>query len=156
VQFLEKNGSSLKELRVIEPSDTRLSLAIAKFCPNLRKISCGFDELEMFKIIFSCCQYLESFITFQKINKELLEVIVKYSPKRFHELRLHYDSKILLKDLEKFFTSWRNRIPQKPLSFILTKAHYINVNDVIEVMEKYKKSGVIKKYEIANYFDEDF
>ena len=43
-------------------SNDSLNLAIAEFCPNLRKLSVGFknDELETLKIVFNSCQYLES------------------------------------------------------------------------------------------------
>ena len=43
-------------------SSNSLNLAIAKFCPKLRKLSTGFknSELETLKLVFNSCQYLES------------------------------------------------------------------------------------------------
>ena len=64
IDFLEKNGKILKEFYVGDIdgySDNSLNLAIAKFCPKLRKLSTGFikNELETLKLVFNNCQYLE-------------------------------------------------------------------------------------------------
>ena len=47
INFIEINGKNLKELYIGEHSyisDNVLNLAIAKFCPNLRKLSVGFKN----------------------------------------------------------------------------------------------------------------
>ena len=82
-------------------------------------------------MIFNSCQYLESIKALCCDNclneKELLESIIKDSPKNFHELELFYPfgavSELLPEELESFFTRWTNRIPQRPLSlFIVSNA----------------------------------
>ena len=47
---------------LLKDSNAAANLVIAKFCPNLRKLSVGIkkDELEILKIVFNSCQYLES------------------------------------------------------------------------------------------------
>src|SRR5581483_5514537 len=65
IKFLENNGKNLEEFYIGDAkvcSDNSLNLAIAKFCPNLRKLSTGFksNELETLKIVFNGCQHIES------------------------------------------------------------------------------------------------
>jgi len=86
-------------------------------------------------------------------EKEMFEVISKYSPKNFYELKLNTLSGLLP---ESFFISWRDHIPQKSLSFIIVIFDidinlYVNIN--MGIIEKYKKLGVIKKFETES-FDE--
>ena len=59
------------------------------------------------------------------------------------------------------FINWANRIPQKSLSLIIiarTRIVY-EVDDKVvkkesmEVIEKFKKLGVIKKFEIVTFYD---
>jgi hypothetical protein len=74
------------------------------------------------KIVFNTCQYLESikiwcggeFLS----EKEALEMVAKYSPKNFNELKLYitiyyYSSRLsklpLPEELESLFVSWTNR-----------------------------------------------
>jgi len=90
IKFLEINGKNLIEFYVGH-QDNSLNLTVAKFCPNLKKFHLIFkyDELETLKIIFNSCQYLETIKidcggTYLK-EKEMLEVVSKYSPKNFYE-----------------------------------------------------------------------
>ncbi|RIA83894.1 hypothetical protein C1645_833097 [Glomus cerebriforme] len=59
--FLENNGKTLKELYVLD-CDNSLYLAITKFCPNLKKLTIGFENnnSEKVKLLYKSCQYLES------------------------------------------------------------------------------------------------
>ncbi|RIA81351.1 hypothetical protein C1645_837159 [Glomus cerebriforme] len=158
IKFLENNGKNLKEF-YIGNSDDSLNLAIAKFCPNLKKFFTIFknNELGSLKKIFASCQYLESI----KIwcgdrylrDKEVLDVVVKHSPKNFYELKIYYvinaQSEILPEELEQVFINWKNRIPQKSLSFIITKGSRAKSLEVkkenMEIIEKYRMLGIIKK-----------
>jgi hypothetical protein len=50
IKFLENNGKNLRQLYIGETcafSENSLNLAIAKLCPNLRKLSTGFKYNEM-------------------------------------------------------------------------------------------------------------
>ncbi|PKY18222.1 hypothetical protein RhiirB3_522596 [Rhizophagus irregularis] len=159
IKFLENNGKNLKEFYV-KNNGYLLNLAIAKFCPNLRKLFTIFrnDELETIKVIFNNCQYLESIQAWcggRYLNdKEILDIIVKYSPRNFYELNIYYiwgaQPKILPEELEEFFINWNNRIPQKSFSFIITKGSKCLkfMKENIEVIEKYKKLGIIKKFKL--------
>ncbi|RIA81347.1 hypothetical protein C1645_837155 [Glomus cerebriforme] len=161
IKFLENNGKNLKELYIRHSyGDNSLNLAIAKFCPNLRKYFTIFNnELESLKTIFISCKYLESIEIWcgdEYLNdKEVLELIVKFSPRNFCELKIYYvidaRSEILPEELEKFFIDWKNRIPQKSLSFIITKGSRAKSLEIklenMKVIEKYKKLGIIKKFD---------
>ena len=53
--------------------------------------------------------------------------------------------------MEEFFINWENR---KPLSFIIVLAHRIEKDDAImELIGKYKKLGIIKKFESLTYHE---
>ncbi|RIA99332.1 hypothetical protein C1645_811569 [Glomus cerebriforme] len=169
IKFLEINGKNLVEL-YIEDDENSLNLAISKFCPNLKSLFTMFkiNEIETLKIILNHCQYLESIKIWygeKYLNEnELFEVIVKYSPKNFYELKIHYDydyealSEIISEDLEEFFITWKNRIPQKPLSLIFIKDCYEGIIEIskenMKVIEKYKKLGIIKKFITRKYNEE--
>jgi hypothetical protein len=61
IKFLENNGKNLNEFYALK-SNNSLNLAIAKFCPNLRKLFTKIrkNELETLKVILNNCQHLES------------------------------------------------------------------------------------------------
>jgi hypothetical protein len=100
IKFLENNGKNLKELYISDyndNSDNSLNLAIAKFCPNLRKLSTvGFknNELETLKIVLNSCQYLKSIKIWcggdYLSEKEALETILKYSHENVCEIILYH------------------------------------------------------------------
>jgi len=110
--------------------------------------------LEALKTILNNCQQLESIRIFycsHHLNsKKLLDIFTRYSPKNFCELKIYYkyDTKLKLlpESLESFFSSWADRVPQKPLSFagrifsnnLKVKKQYMGI------IEKYKKLGVIR------------
>ena len=90
INFLENNGKNLK-LFYIKKSNDSLNSAIIKFCPNIRELMIGLkiNELETLKVFFNSLQYLE------RVNircdegffseKNLFDIVVKYSPKNFYE-----------------------------------------------------------------------
>ena len=91
----------------------------------------------------------------------MLEVVAKYSPKNFYELKIYNDcqpSKLLSEDLESFFISWKSRIPKKSLSLIIIKYDYkdndLDTNEEnMKVIEKYQELGIIKKFETRLFED---
>src|SRR5581483_1419430 len=104
---------------------------------NLKNLSVGIknNELETLKIIFNNCQYLESIhiwcgdFSISFLNERVaLEMVAKYSPKNFCELKLLYQgylrSRLSSEELESFFISWANRSPQKSLSLFATGFYY--------------------------------
>jgi len=155
---LDNNGKNLIELHISYDSNNSLNLAIAKFCLNLKSLCTGFkyNEIETLKVILNGCQQLESndvlcgsgFLN----ENELLKVVAEYSPKTFYEVKIDYtDYKgFFLGELEPVFISWANRIPQKPLSLIITcgGSDCQVKKENMEVIENFKKLGVIEKFEI--------
>src|SRR5437016_14116880 len=102
-------------------------------------------------MFFNSLQYLESVtIGCEGLfsEKDLFDVVAKYSPKNFYKLKLKYSnhaqSELLPEELESFFISWKNRMPPKLLSLIIT-----GVNDFLydandenkKIIEKYVKLG---------------
>ncbi|GBB92250.1 hypothetical protein RclHR1_01990022 [Rhizophagus clarus] len=166
IKFFENNGKNLKEL-YMDNIHNSLGLSISKFCPNLRKISSILtnDDLLTLKNIFINCQYLESieicydFLSNQSSEKKILEIILKHSQKYFYELKLyHYSSNLVSEDLENFFLNWKNRIPKNSLNLsINVKNRFMNNNNnnnnrsldkgIMKVIDKYKKLGIIKKFD---------
>ena len=108
------------------------------------------------KIVFSNCQYLESiniwcgdeFLS----EKNALETVAKYSPKNIYELIFYHlydlNSELLPEELESFFISWTNRIPQKSLSLCLIDFDCYRDSLVknMKIINKYIELGVIKKF----------
>ncbi|EXX72226.1 uncharacterized protein OCT59_012400 [Rhizophagus irregularis] len=171
IKFLEINGKNLKEIYISEVTgynDNSLNLAIAKFCPNLKKLSVGIEckELETLKIIFNNCKNLESikiwcgwkFLS----EKEALETFAKYS-QNIHELILYHQFKerfeLLPEELESFFIKWIDLKPQKSFSLVVVNydANSLNTNDEnIEIINKYIKLGVIKKFKVTDFKDKEY
>ncbi|GBB96343.1 hypothetical protein RclHR1_02730015 [Rhizophagus clarus] len=164
IKFLENNGKSLKEFYIHSSSDS-LNLAIAKLCSNLKSLYTLFnhDKIETLKLILNNCQQLESFETHCNpellSEKVLLGALAKHSPKDFHRLKLtNYllDSRLVSEDLEEFLINWKNRVPQKPFSFIIRGyAYSLETKETKEkymlMIEKYKKLGTISKFDISCY-----
>ena len=72
-------------------------------------------------------------------EKEVFEIVVKYSPKNFYELKLH-KPELIPEDLESFFISWKNRTSKKLLSLIIVNDSYrFGVEEEsMKTIEKYK------------------
>ncbi|CAI2163524.1 15598_t:CDS:1 [Funneliformis geosporum] len=157
IKFLEINGKNLTEFYV-GYHDNSLNLAVAKSCPNLKKLYLIFmkNEIETLKVVFNSCQHLESIkiVCGAKYlgEKEMLDVVSKYSPKNFYELKVdnYTQSKLLPEELESFFTIWSDRIPQRSLSLIIVFVFnddislYVN-DENMKIIEKFKKLGIIRK-----------
>ncbi|PKY56753.1 hypothetical protein RhiirA4_411354 [Rhizophagus irregularis] len=145
--FLERNGENLRKLYLEDLLSTSVS---------------GYDDL---KVIFVNCQHLESIkLIDQKMDmKELLNVIVNYSPKNFFKLIHHYDHQmelqLLPEVLEWFFMSWSNREQQKPFSLIiidfLKSSKIMKDHEKKKIIENYIKLGVIRKFRFVVY-NEDY
>jgi len=156
---LENNGRNLKQVYLGDGNNS-LNLAVAKFCPNLKSLHTIFNsnEMETLKIILTSCQQLESLEVWcgdiYLNENDLLKVVTKYSPKHFYELKIfHVDyikSELFSEDLEPVLTIWANRIPRKSLWIIIEGIGSKVKKESMEVIEKFKKLGVIKKFEIVN------
>ena len=114
----------------------------------------------MLKIIFNSCQYLEGIVircsrTFWN-EKEVLETVAKRSSKNFYELKLH-DPELLPENLESFLISWKNQESKKSISLIVVDdKHRLKVREEnMKIIEEYKNLGVIKKFEIRKFCEEE-
>jgi hypothetical protein len=147
----------LKELYIRETDDS-LNLAIANFCPKLRILSNIFfsDGIESLKEILNSCQYLVSIRVWYKEN--ILEAIAKYSSKSLYELKIcnSYPG-IFSSELESFFISWKNRTPQKLLSFDILALDFEIDDDMKVLIEKYKELGILKEFKELQFktFEEE-
>ncbi|PKK69348.1 hypothetical protein RhiirC2_781105 [Rhizophagus irregularis] len=118
IKFLENNGRNLKEF-YINDSNSLLNLATIKFCPNIRNLYTGikYNELETLKLFLIIVNYLKVLI-----------------------------SELLPEELESFFISWKNRVPQKQLHLIIfsDKNPLYAHDENRKIIEKYTKLGIIK------------
>ena len=164
-KFLENHGKNLTEFHY--GFNSLFNLTIAKLCPNLKSLYTilGNNDAETLKVIFNSCQHLESFKFWyyaddSLLDEEFLKILAKYSPKNFHEIKLHVGPQleILPEVLESFFIDWKSRTSQKSLSVIIIKDnHYWVLSDEnMKIIEKYKKLGVIKKFKIKDYKAEEY
>ncbi|GBB87226.1 hypothetical protein RclHR1_13670007 [Rhizophagus clarus] len=173
MKFLENNGKNILKFHTDE-NDKALSLSVAKFCPNLKSLFIIFNngELDILKTIFNNCQNLESIKVWcgkshfseYLSEKGLFETIINHSSKNFCELKIYNSSNsdVTLEDLESFFISWMNRTPKKLLSFIIIKDDYYydkcksldDRKEIMKIIEKYEKLGVIK-FGTIGYEEED-
>ncbi len=171
VNFFANNGKNLEEI-YIEYYKISLNSTIAKYCPNLKSLYTIFmeNEIKTLQKIFNSCQRLESIEVWcgswnegggcYLKESELLQMVINDSPKTFNELKIYYtfrtDSALFPKDLESFFTSWTNRVPQKSISFIinsLNKNGLANEKENMDVIQKYIKLGVVRKFKITNNYN---
>ena len=165
IKFLEINGKHIEEIYIGDNDDgvDALSSSIAKFCPNLKRLSVlfGQGEIDILRDIFNKCQYLESMVISHKEacnlgEEEMLKVIAMHSPKNFYELKYFYPE-LSPEDLESFFINWKNRMSNKLLSLFIIKSNDYEINeDIMKVIKKYECLGVIKKFETKFDGDEEF
>jgi hypothetical protein len=172
ITFLKNNGNNLREFYVGDGdgyySDNNLNLAIAKFCPKLRKLSTGIKnyEIETLKMIFENCYYLESI----KIccggqylsEKEALDSVVKYSHENLCELILYHQfytqSALLPEELKSFFINWIDRKPQKSISLIIVNndTNSLDTDEKNrEIIKSYIDLGIIKEFKVTHCDDDD-
>src|SRR5688572_9090214 len=67
---------------------------------------------------------------------------------KISELRIFgvLSSKLSPKDLESFFTTWKNRIPTKSLCLSIPLVKNEDYEENMKIIEKYKNLGTIKKF----------
>ncbi|CAG8634298.1 8598_t:CDS:1 [Funneliformis caledonium] len=164
IKFLEKNGKNLKVIDLGKLGNGSLHFTISKFCPNLKSLITMINRLEPLKDVLNNCQQLESIDIFcgyhgSLSERLLLKTIVDCSPERFHELKLDFGHYIFPEPpshwgLMSIFERWANRVPCIPLSLtIITNLYDSEVDvEVNEIIEKYKKLGVIKECKINNVY----
>ncbi len=97
IEFLEVNGKNLEQLYFDDTKDDDSNLILIKFCPNLKSLRTLFGgDVGKLMTILNDCQQLESLEICKDyeclvIGTKLLEVVVKYVPEKFHELKIRYE-----------------------------------------------------------------
>jgi hypothetical protein len=145
-----------------EISNKKIIRAICQKCPNLKYLKLEIRDgniLELEKLLINC-QYLNGLYFF--INDmdymdymfnldSLFEVLTKSSPNSLFKFKFNiYHWPIKLDSLKLFFDNWKGRRPML-LQFNKIKI----IEEISDLIEKYKIEGVIKKYD--NYlYGEDF
>jgi hypothetical protein len=114
----------------------------------------------MLRDIFNDHQDLESVSICDAMDEEeILRMVTKYSPKNFHRLNMwkFERSELLPETLESFFISWGNRTPRKSLILIVTyEGGDFFAKENLMVIEKYKRLGIVKEFNIESYAAEKF
>ena len=81
--------------------------------------------------------------SYDKINcNELLRILSSSAPKNLREIKLFDYITFSLQTLEEFFENWRGR---HSLSIVTSDYTYIR-NDYLELIERYKKDGLIEDF----------
>ena len=57
---------------------------------------------------------------------------------------------LLPEDLESFFMSWGNRLPQKPITLVTN--YFNHFTESVTMIEKYKKLGIVKEFRINRHY----
>ncbi len=160
--FFENNGKNLIDLYINRYLDNSINLSIVRYCPNLKNLLITIEKSESstLKIIFNSCQHLESIKVWcgdRYIDeKEMLKIVANDSPKNLYSLKLSNwkISKLLPEELESFFLSWGSRTPQKPLNLIVSKditnCGFDTNEENIQVVNKYKRLGIVKEFKTEN------
>jgi hypothetical protein len=82
-------------------------------------------------------------------SSELLEILSRSAPNSLREIRLFACITFSLEILGEFFEKWKGR---HPLSIFTCDSTYIR-SDYVELIEKYKKDGVIKDFQYVTKYD---
>ncbi|CAI2181684.1 14891_t:CDS:2 [Funneliformis geosporum] len=171
INFLKNNGKNLKVLGLGKEIyyGNSFILDIVNFCPNLRSLRITYKDLYTLKYILIGYEQLESIDILccnddYILERELLEMIVEYSPKNFHEIKIDMGCNVDLDtafqwNLKSIFESWAKRVPCIPLSLTITSNLESEIKlqeSNVELLEKFKKFGVIKEFKIFNDMTEDW
>jgi hypothetical protein len=167
IKFLNRNGRSLEEISfdgtIFVSSGDSLNVAVFESCPNVKSLSTRLYHYEVsdLKRILKGCRQLERI----KVHcggrlldeRELLNMIVEFSPETFCELKIFYEGYVTsscLEGSEPFFIRWADRVPLKSLSLIIVRgfgSFPLRVKEEdMEVIENFKSLGVIRNFEIVN------
>ncbi|RIA95090.1 hypothetical protein C1645_873039 [Glomus cerebriforme] len=154
---------SICSLFINDVDNKRLIQIICKHCPNLKYLMLLFknrDILEIEKLLINC-QYLDGLIiNVDRCEKEfdwkkLFEILTRSSPPSLFKFKfyIHRYRTSKFESLKFFFDNWSGRHP-----ILLQTVHrFIMLREYIDVIQKYKKEGIVRKYDNVangNTFDE--
>jgi hypothetical protein len=145
------NEINISYMRQYEFDSKCIIQAIYQNCPNLKYLKLLFrsgsiSELE--KLLIKC-QYLDGL--FLIIDKNfhsndwdyLFEVLAKSSPTNLFKFKFYFIKTPKLESLKLFFDNWKGRHPM----LLQTFPYNGYWNELVDLTEKYKVEGTIKKYD---------
>jgi hypothetical protein len=165
--IIENSGRHLKEILLryydyewwhefscFEEDSLNFIRKIYQNCPLIEYLSLLYlptmEHFVEFEKLLKNCQNLKSLCLCKLVytndeeetGKELLKVLIRSAPINLREIRFIEDFQFSLKNLEKFFKSWKNR----PALSILTSDPLYKEEDYMKLINKYKDNGVIKDF----------
>ncbi|GBC05008.1 hypothetical protein RclHR1_00060021 [Rhizophagus clarus] len=173
ISLIENTGGCLTEIKIgymfqNKYNNKLIIRAIYNNCPNLQYLKLLFRNDNMCEIekLLIKCQHLNglfliinSWINMFEWNK-LFNILTKASPPSLFKFKFSIISResIRLEFLKSFFNNWKGR------KAMLLELNFRDINeyitDLINLVEKYKAEGVIKKFKKYNSnindFDDDF
>jgi hypothetical protein len=153
ISLIENTKGHLTELNIYIVEDKIPIQVIYKNCPNLKYLQLDVNESNLleFKKLLIECQYLEGLmISLKSYGDNLFEILANFSPTNLVKFAFFLNSGFYyleLKSLKSSLDNWENRHPM--LLQFTDPPEYRSTLD--ELLEKYKKKGIIKKYFCGKY-----
>ncbi|PKC08402.1 hypothetical protein RhiirA5_416930, partial [Rhizophagus irregularis] len=168
VNLIENTTGNLSEISIHCDNDTYyvdykiLIQTIYQNCPNIRYLKLSLDRnlsIPEFENLLINCQFLNGLIInvckdYEFSWDKLFQVLAKSSPISLFKFKF-YSKVFKLKDIESFFSSWKNR---NPILLRINDSRIKVDQKLVNLTEEYKAKGVIKKYSFGYGMDliEDF
>ncbi|RIA86064.1 hypothetical protein C1645_780503 [Glomus cerebriforme] len=169
-KIIQQTKGDLMEIRIgseknISRENTLMLIkSITQHCPNLNlaTIICyDHEDIKELKRLFSVCTKLKKLVlihyyfntNYEVYDDDLLQIIAECAPPNLSSLKVECFN-FSTKNLESFFEKWKMK-QQTPLSFynISEEEYFLFNNEKNNVIKKYIKEGVIKKFEEIDPYD---
>ncbi|CAB4439451.1 unnamed protein product [Rhizophagus irregularis] len=158
VPLIENTDGYLNEIAIydIKYNDIdckRIIQAIYTKCPNLKYLKLNLSNYAIFELekLLINCQYLTGLFIVKSgfFNWDTcFEILSKSSPIGLYKFKFGYFcNNIESKSFKSFFDNWKGRYP------MLLQFSQLNLNNYNSLIEKYKKRGIIKKFENDKFGD---
>jgi hypothetical protein len=161
--LIEKTKGYLKEISLSylgynDTNNKRLIQTIYQNCPNLKyfKLVISDSYISEFENLLVNCEYLDGlYITMDGIDwGKLFEILTRSSPTSLFKFKFCFEGqKPESGSLDLFFYNWKGRHPMLLQTIPVYEVHEYPCDEnlyYIDIIEKYKAEGLVKKY------DDDF
>ncbi|GBB91001.1 hypothetical protein RclHR1_01810004 [Rhizophagus clarus] len=164
--LIENTSGYLTEIKIDRirhdvNNNKRIIQSIYQNCPMLKYLKLLFIKsnfLELEKLLISCQYLIGLYIIFEDvwdnyvmINwNHLFKILTQSSPSGLFKFKFYYSGKPKLESLKLFFDNWKNKNPMLLQTTQLCKDEYI------DLIERYKAKGIIKKFNDNLYAFDDF
>ncbi|CAB5390359.1 unnamed protein product [Rhizophagus irregularis] len=143
-----------------EISNKKIIQTIYKKCPNLEYLKLLFinnNILELRELLINCNHLIGLYIIFEDVwdvnvmidYNIIFKILSDNSSISLFKLKFYYHREPELKSFEFFFDNWKIRIPMRPILLQTIQYHVLYGSEHFDLIEKYKKNGIVKKYENA-------